>query len=162
MKVVSRPASCSHAYVCSQHQLRNDPKSKPCPRRASYGLKNLTVRQPLLLKTLYISTYCSQNKPEQTVRDGSRRDLAFRRGRALLLHSSASKRKAFGSSHATQLDPKARINQSTCLCTCALVLTPARKRSGAKDGTPSCRRPGQRCGRSRPWHPGATRFRQGS
>ena len=161
MKVVSRPASCTHAYVCSQHQLRNDPKSKPCPRRASYGLKNLTVRQPLLLKTLYISTYCSQNKPERTVRDGSRRDLAFRRGRTLLLHSSASKRRAFGPMYAVRPGPKTQISRSA-LAPAGSAPTPARKRSGAGAGRPSCHRPGRWCGISRPWHPVATRFPPGS
>lgn len=162
MKVVSRPASCTHAYVCSQHQLRNDPKSKPCPRRASYGLKNLTVRQPLLLKTLYISTHCSQNKPERTVRDGSRRDLAFRRGRTLLLRTSASKRKTSGQSMRWRGLTRRLKSVNPPLHLPALASTHARRRSGAGGGRPSCHRPGRWCGISRPWHPVATRFPPGS
>lgn len=66
MKVVSRPASYTHVYVCSQHQSRTGPKSKPCSKRASYGLKNLTVRRPLPLKNVGYLNLLLANQAQPT------------------------------------------------------------------------------------------------
>ena len=156
MKVASRPASCTHAYVCSQHQLRNDPKSKPCPRRASYGLKNLTVRQPLRCISQPIARKPSPSEP-------------FAMGAVKALPSGEEGPRSCTARPVKEKPPGQAIRHSLTRGHGSIdhplhplpVPTRARRRSGAGVGRPSCRRPGRWCGRFRPWRPGAMQFPRG-
>ena len=161
MKVALRPGSLHPCLMFAANaNAAMALKHEPCARCASHRLKNLTVRRPLPLKNV---GYLNLLLANQAQAGHSRWRLSkpyLQAGKgpapAQLGHQKSSRVKPCDTACPEGADRSIRP--------CALLPAPtrARRRSGEGVDRPSCRRPGQWCGKSRPWRPGAMRFPQGS